>query len=512
MSTDHSRAALVDYDDGAAAVRPGAGPRGARRAQHRHQDVLRLRHRFGRRAQHAGLPGLPRPARRAAGGQRHGGRVGDPDRARAQLRDRGLVPVRAEELLLPGHAQELPDLAVRRADRLRRLRSTSSSRTAHRHRVEIERAHMEEDTGKSLHVGGATGRIHGADYSLVDYNRAGVPLIEIVTKPIPGPGQRGPRGRQGLRRRAPRPARALGVSDARMEQGSLRCDANLSLRRRTAARTRTARHPHRDQERQLAALGRARRPLRDQRHAAVLAGGGTIMQETRHLHEDTGITTSGRPKSDAEDYRYFPEPDLVPVAPDPAWVEELRAHAARAAAAAPPRACRRTGASPTSRCATSSTPVRVELDRGDRRRRRRPRPAPASGGRARSPAAPTTQARDLADLAVTPAHVAELDALVDRRARSTTSSPARCSRACSPARAPRTRSSQRAGWRSSRDDGALAEAVDDGARRAARRRSRRSATARSQAAGALVGAVMKATRGQADAARVRELLLEQLGA
>ena len=138
-------------------------------------------------------------------------RVGDPDRPRAELRDRRVVPVRPEELLLPGHAEELPDLAVRRADRLRRLPGRRAS-TGETFRVEIERAHMEEDTGKSLHVGGATGRIHGADHSLVDYNRAGIPLIEIVTKPIKGAGDKAPRGRQGVRRpaaRADRGARRL---------------------------------------------------------------------------------------------------------------------------------------------------------------------------------------------------------------------------------------------------------------------------------------------------------------
>ena len=98
------------------------------------------------------------------------------------------------------------------------------------YRVEIERAHMEEDTGKSLHVGGATGRIHGADHSLLDYNRSGVPLIEIVTKPIEGAGDKAPqvaRAYVGMLREL---LRALGVSDVRMEQGSLRCDANVSLR------------------------------------------------------------------------------------------------------------------------------------------------------------------------------------------------------------------------------------------------------------------------------------------
>ena len=103
---------------------------------------------------------------------------------------------------------------------------------------------MEEDTGKSLHVGGATGRIHGADYSLVDYNRAGIPLIEIVTKPIEGTGALAPRGRPGVRHRAARADRTLGVSDVRMEQGSLRCDVNLSLRRvADATRSAPARRP-----------------------------------------------------------------------------------------------------------------------------------------------------------------------------------------------------------------------------------------------------------------------------
>ena len=198
--------------------------------------------------------------------------------------------------------------------RRRRPRRTGSS---------IERAHMEEDTGKSLHVGGATGRIHGADHSLLDYNRSGVPLIEIVTKPIEGAGDKAPqvaRAYVGMLREL---LRALGVSDVRMEQGSLRCDANVSLRPSPAG---GVRHPDRDQERQLAAQRRAGDPLRD--HPA---GGGAgrrrqpIIQETRHWHEDTGVTTSGRSKETAEDYRYFPEPDLVPVAPSREWVEELRA-------------------------------------------------------------------------------------------------------------------------------------------------------------------------------------------
>ena len=135
------------------------------------------------------------------------------------------------------------------------------------YRVEIERAHMEEDTGKSLHVGGATGRIHGADHSLVDYNRAGIPLIEIVTKPMTGTGERAPEVARAYVAALRELLRALGVSDVRMEQGSLRCDANVSLRPRVDRRRRpgrgAARYAHRDEERQLAALGGAGGPLRD---------------------------------------------------------------------------------------------------------------------------------------------------------------------------------------------------------------------------------------------------------
>ncbi|PZP05631.1 MAG: Asp-tRNA(Asn)/Glu-tRNA(Gln) amidotransferase GatCAB subunit B, partial [Dermacoccus nishinomiyaensis] len=101
-------------------------------------------------------------------------------------------------------------------------------------RVEIERAHMEEDTGKSLHVGGATGRIQGADHSLLDYNRAGIPLIEIVTKPLVGAGERAPEIAKAYVAAIRELMRALDVSDARMEQGSMRCDANVSLMRKGA--------------------------------------------------------------------------------------------------------------------------------------------------------------------------------------------------------------------------------------------------------------------------------------
>ena len=189
-------------------------------------------------------------------------------------------------------------------------------------RVEVERVHMEEDTGKSLHVGGATGRIHGAEYSLLDYNRAGIPLVEIVTKIVPGTGKYAPEVAKAYVAELRDILRALGVSDVKMEQGSLRCDANVSLRLIGAEKLGT-----RSETKNVNSLRSVERAVRGEmiRHAELLNAGGRVVQETRHFQEDTGLTRSGRSKEQAEDYRYFPEPDLVPVAPDAAWIEELRA-------------------------------------------------------------------------------------------------------------------------------------------------------------------------------------------
>ena len=189
-------------------------------------------------------------------------------------------------------------------------------------RIGIERVHLEEDTGKSLHVGGATGRIHGADYSLVDYNRAGIPLVEVVTKPVPGTGALAPVVARAYVTELREVLRALGVSDVRMEEGSLRCDVNTSLTARGASQWGT-----RTETKNVNSLRSVERAVRSEieRQAAVLDAGGRVVQETRHFHEDSGLTTPGRSKEEAQDYRYFPEPDLVPVAPSPEWVEELRA-------------------------------------------------------------------------------------------------------------------------------------------------------------------------------------------
>ena len=179
-------------------------------------------------------------------------------------------------------------------------------------RVGIERVHLEEDTGKSLHVGGATGRIHGAEYSLVDYNRAGIPLVEIVTKPVAGTGADAPVVARAYVTELRDLVRSLGVSDVRMEEGSLRCDVNVSLSPRGSSQWGT-----RTETKNVNSLRSVQRAVEFEieRQAAVLDAGGRVIQETRHLHEDSGTTTSGRSKEEAQDYRYFPEPDLVPVAP-----------------------------------------------------------------------------------------------------------------------------------------------------------------------------------------------------
>jgi aspartyl-tRNA(Asn)/glutamyl-tRNA(Gln) amidotransferase subunit B len=189
-------------------------------------------------------------------------------------------------------------------------------------RIEIERVHMEEDTGKSLHMGGATGRIHGADYSLLDYNRAGIPLVEIVTKVVTGTGKYAPEVARAYVSELRDILRGLGVSDVKMEQGSLRCDANVSLRLIGADKLGT-----RSETKNVNSLRSVERAVRGEmiRHAELLNKSERVIQETRHFHEDTGLTTPGRSKEQAEDYRYFPEPDLVPVAPTNELIEEIRA-------------------------------------------------------------------------------------------------------------------------------------------------------------------------------------------
>ncbi|MGA8211696.1 MAG: Asp-tRNA(Asn)/Glu-tRNA(Gln) amidotransferase subunit GatB [Nocardioidaceae bacterium] len=371
-------------------------------------------------------------------------------------------------------------------------------------RVDIERAHMEEDTGKSLHVGGATGRIHGADHSLVDYNRAGIPLIEIVTRPVTGTREQAPAVARAYVAQLREVLLGLGVSDVRMEQGSLRCDVNLSLSPAGSGTLGT-----RTETKNVNSLRSVERAVRYEvgRQAAVLAEGGSVRQETRHWHEDTGVTTSGREKSDAEDYRYFPEPDLVPIAPEPEWVERLRS-----ALPEPPRVRRARlqeewGFSDLEMRDTEGAGALVLVAE-----------TIAAGS---SPAAArkwwlsemarraNEQGVDLTDLAITPAQVARVQALVeegrvnDKLARQVIDG-------VLAGEGDPDQVVQARGLAVVSDEGALAEAVDR-AIEANPDVADKIRDGKVAAAGALIGAVMKQMRGQADAGRVRELVLAKLG-
>ncbi|MFJ7060199.1 Asp-tRNA(Asn)/Glu-tRNA(Gln) amidotransferase subunit GatB [Streptomyces griseobrunneus] len=372
-------------------------------------------------------------------------------------------------------------------------------------RVQIERAHMEEDTGKSTHVGGATGRIHGASHSLLDYNRAGIPLIEIVTKPIEGAGARAPEVAKAYVAELRELIKALGVSEARMEMGQMRCDVNLSLRPhgREAFGTRS----ETKNVNSLRSVERAAR-YEVQRHAAVLSSGGTIVQETRHFHEEDGSTTAGRIKDNAEDYRYFPEPDLVPVAPARDWVEELRKGL--------PELPRLRRARLKEEWGVNAHDMQSILNAGavDLIVATTEAGAPSDQARkwwmgelARNA---NETGRGLDELPITPAQVARVAALVaagdlnDKLARQVLEG------VLAGEGDPDTVVEKR-GLKVVSDEGALSTAVDEAiAGNAAIADKIRAGKV--AAAGALVGAVMKATRGQADAARVRELILEKLGA
>ncbi len=369
--------------------------------------------------------------------------------------------------------------------------------------VPIERAHMEEDAGKLTHIGGATGRIQGAEYSLVDYNRAGVPLVEIVTRPIFAD-----RDAAELAKAYVATIRdlviALGVSHARMDRGNLRCDANVSLRPRgtEALGTRT-------ETKNVNSLRSIERVVRYeiQRQAAILAKGGTITQETRHWHEDTGVTSPGRPKSDADDYRYFPEPDLVPVEPSPELIEQLRA-----ALPEPPAARRR-------RLQAEWGFTDLELQDVVNAGLLNEIVATVAAGAAPAAARKwwtgeiariaNQTGREAVEL-ITPEQLAELIALVesgsltDRLARQVLEGV--IAGEGSPQQVVDAR-----GLAVVSDDGALIAAID-AALSSQPDVLQKIRDGKVQAAGAVIGAVMQAMRGQADAARVRELILERAAA
>jgi aspartyl-tRNA(Asn)/glutamyl-tRNA(Gln) amidotransferase subunit B len=371
-------------------------------------------------------------------------------------------------------------------------------------RVEIERAHMEEDAGKNTHVGGATGRIQGAEYSLVDYNRAGIPLVEIVTKPITGAGERAPEVARAYVQTLRDIFRALGVSEARMERGNVRADVNVSLRP-----TPTAPLGTRTETKNVNSFRSVERSVRYEisRQAAILDAQGSVTQETRHWHEDTGITTAGRVKSDAEDYRYFPEPDLVPVAPSREWVEEIRAALPELPAARRRRLLGEWGFSDLEMRDVVNADALDLIEA-----------TVAAGASAQSARkwwmgelARVAKDRDsdLADLAITPAQVAELQGLVDGKKINDKIAKQVLAKVLDGAGDPAA-IVESEGLAVVSDDSVLTGAVDqaiaDNPDVVAKIQG-----GKVQAIGALIGPIMKATRGQADAGRVREIIMEKLG-
>ncbi|MFJ4225008.1 Asp-tRNA(Asn)/Glu-tRNA(Gln) amidotransferase subunit GatB [Microbacterium sp. NPDC089695] len=367
--------------------------------------------------------------------------------------------------------------------------------------VPIERAHMEEDAGKLTHMGGATGRIQGAEYSLVDYNRAGVPLVEIVTKTIFGTEHRAPEVAKAYVAAIRDIVRGLGISEARLERGNLRCDANVSLRPRGVEKLGT-----RTETKNVNSMRSVERAVRYeiQRQAQILADGGTITQETRHWHEDTGTTSPGRPKSDADDYRYFPEPDLLPVQPARELVEELRAALPEQPVARRRRLMGEWGF--------------TDLEFQDVRNGGLVEVVEATVAAGAAPATArkwwtgeitrlaNAQEKDATEL-VSPENVAALQKLVD--AGTLTDKLARqvLEGVIAGEGTPQEVVDAR-GLAVVSDDGALIAAIDE-ALAAQPDVLAKIKDGKVQAAGAVIGAVMKAMKGQADAARVRELVLER---
>lgn len=371
-------------------------------------------------------------------------------------------------------------------------------------RVEIERAHMEEDTGKSLHVGGATGRIHGAEHSLLDYNRAGVPLIEIVTKPIIGAGERAPEVARAYVTALRDLLRSLDVSDVRMDQGSLRCDANVSLMPKGSSEFGT-----RTETKNVNSLRSVERAVRYEmrRHAAVLASGGSIVQETRHFDESTASTSAGRPKETSEDYRYFPEPDLVPIAPSREWVEELSGTLPELPWERRKRVQEEWKLSDEElRDLVNAGALELVTETVDAG-------APPAEARSWWVAYLTQQANtrgvELPELAITPKQVARVIELI-AEGKLTNKLARQVVDGVLDGQGEPDEVVAAKGLEVVSDDSALQSAIDE-ALTAQPDVADKIRGGKVQAAGAIVGAVMKATKGQADAKRVRELVLAACG-
>jgi aspartyl-tRNA(Asn)/glutamyl-tRNA(Gln) amidotransferase subunit B len=327
--------------------------------------------------------------------------------------------------------------------------------------------------------------------------------VEVVTKPVPGTGALAPAVARAYVTELREVLKALGVSDVRMEEGSLRCDVNTSLAPRGASQWGT-----RTETKNVNSLRSVERAVRSEieRQAAVLDAGGRVVQETRHFDEESGLTTPGRSKEEAQDYRYFPEPDLVPVAPSAEWVEQLRATLPELPSARRARLQAEWALSGLDMTALGNAgaldlvaeTVAAGASPADARKwwlGELSRHANESGV-------------ELGALAVTPAQVARIAELAsgvlnDKLARQVLDGVLAGQGGPDEIVAAR-------GLAVVSDDATLLAAIDAAIAAnpdvAAKIRGGKTA-----AAGALVGAVMKATKGQADAARVRELILERLG-
>lgn len=370
-------------------------------------------------------------------------------------------------------------------------------------RIEIERVHMEEDTGKSLHVGGSTGRIHGAEYSLLDYNRAGIPLVEIVTKIVPDTGKYAPQVARAYVAALRDILRGLKVSDVKMEQGSLRCDVNLSL-----AQIKSGKLGTRSETKNVNSLRSVEQAVIGEviRHGNRLEDGERIIQETRHFLEESGQTRPGRSKEQAEDYRYFPEPDLVPVAPDAKWIEELKKTLPEKPADRRKR-LQTSWSVPDKEMAamvnaelldTVEETVLLGADPTKARSWWLGELSRIANDRSVTP----TELISVKDVAQVIALISKGE-LTDKLARQVVEGV--IAGEGSPADVITKR-----GLKVVSDDSQLMKAIND-AVAAQAETAQRVREGNIPAAGALIGAVMKATGGQADAAKVRELLLKHLG-
>jgi aspartyl-tRNA(Asn)/glutamyl-tRNA(Gln) amidotransferase subunit B len=368
-------------------------------------------------------------------------------------------------------------------------------------RVGITRVHLEEDTGKTIH-GGVTGRIEGADFALEDYNRAGVPLVEVVSEP----DMRSPEEARAYFTELRATLEALGVSDVRMEEGSLRCDANISIRPMGLEELGT-----KIEIKNLNSIRSIYRALQyeeeRQRRALSVASGETLIQETRHWDENRGVTTHGRSKEYAFDYRYFPEPDLTPLEPDPEWIEKLRAELPELPAARRRRFREEYGLDPrqTAQVAADASWARffeqAVSDGAD--------PKAVANWMTGDLAAHLNDARlELSASRITPAHIVDLVSLVDQGIVSSAGAKAALAEAFETG-APIGDIVEAKGLRQVSDEGALSAIIDQVIRENPGP-VEQFRGGKEGALNALVGQVMKRTKGSANPALAGELLRRRL--